>query len=124
MTHLRKNDARGTRAPPKGVANFGQDPQITCRHLELPSGLAAGKSLVYCFPAKSMKNRIVFQVILGFLLSLTYSPISNAQTVLSQPKYGIVVTKNVMISMRDGVKLACDIYRPTIDGKPVDGKFP
>lgn len=71
-----------------------------------------------------MKNRIVFRIIPGFLLCLTCSPISNTQTILSQPKYGIVVAKNVMISMRDGVKLACDIYRPAIDGKPVDGKFP
>ncbi len=26
--------------------------------------------------------------------------------------------------MRDGVKLACNIYRPALNGKPVDGKFP
>ena len=71
-----------------------------------------------------MKNRIVSRVLLRFLLFLACSPLSHAQTVLSQPKYGIVVSKNVMISMRDGVKLACDIYRPAIDGKPADGKFP
>jgi uncharacterized protein len=71
-----------------------------------------------------MKNRIVFRVIFGFLLSLSCFPISRAQTVSSQPKYEIVVIKNVMISMRDGVKLACDIYRPASDGKLVDGKFP
>ena len=26
--------------------------------------------------------------------------------------------------MRDGVNLACDIYRPALNGQPVDGKFP
>ena len=29
-----------------------------------------------------------------------------------------------MVAMRDGVKLATDIYRPARDGKPVAGKFP
>jgi uncharacterized protein len=80
--------------------------------------------ILVLFRAKSMKNRIVFRVIFGFLLSLSCFPISRAQTVSSQPKYEIVVIKNVMISMRDGVKLACDIYRPASDGKLVDGKFP
>lgn len=42
----------------------------------------------------------------------------------SQPKYGIVVFRNVMIPMRDGVKLACDIYRPALNGVAVEGKFP
>ena len=32
--------------------------------------------------------------------------------------------KDVMIPMRDGVKLAADIYRPAHDGKAVEGKFP
>jgi len=38
--------------------------------------------------------------------------------------YGISEAKNVMIAMRDGVKLAADIYRPARNGEPVDGKFP
>jgi len=29
-----------------------------------------------------------------------------------------------MIAMRDGVRLATDIYRPTRNGKPVPGRFP
>ena len=29
-----------------------------------------------------------------------------------------------MVPMRDGIKLACDIYRPATQGKPVEGKFP
>src|SRR5438552_4157722 len=43
---------------------------------------------------------------------------------LSEPKYEITVIKDVMITMRDGTKLACDIYRPAQDGKPIEGKFP
>ena len=35
----------------------------------------------------------------------------------------IAVTKDVMISMRDGVKLATSVYRPARNGAPIDGKF-
>src|SRR5262245_52031887 len=45
----------------------------------------------------------------------------HAQT---ESRYEIVVSKNVMIPMRDGVLLATDIYRPGRNGFPVDGKFP
>jgi putative CocE/NonD family hydrolase len=45
----------------------------------------------------------------------------HAQT---EPRYEIIVSKNVMIPMRDGVTLATDIYRPGRNGVPIDGKFP
>ena len=38
--------------------------------------------------------------------------------------YGISEAKNVMVAMRDGVKLAVDVYRPARNGQPVEGKFP
>ena len=41
-----------------------------------------------------------------------------------EAKYDVIVLKDVMIPMRDGVKLACDIYRPALNGKAVEGKFP
>lgn len=31
---------------------------------------------------------------------------------------------NVMVAMRDGVRLACDIYRPAKSGAPIEGTFP
>jgi predicted acyl esterase len=37
--------------------------------------------------------------------------------------YSIIETMNVMVAMRDGVKLAADIYRPTQNGQPIDNKF-
>ncbi|HXY52709.1 MAG TPA: CocE/NonD family hydrolase [Terriglobales bacterium] len=37
---------------------------------------------------------------------------------------GIAETRNVMIVMRDGVKLAADIYRPAQNDRPMEGKFP
>ncbi|MEO5634901.1 CocE/NonD family hydrolase [Gaiella sp.] len=39
-------------------------------------------------------------------------------------EYGIVLSKNVMVPMRDGVRLAFDIYRPARDGAFADGSFP
>ncbi len=38
--------------------------------------------------------------------------------------YESIVTKNVMVPMRDGVRLATDIYRPASYGVPAAGKFP
>ena len=42
----------------------------------------------------------------------------------AQPLYEVAAFTNVMVPMRDGVKLATDIYRPAHNGAPVDGKFP
>ncbi len=39
-------------------------------------------------------------------------------------EFEVVVEKDHKISMRDGVKLAADVYRPAKGGKPVAGKFP
>ena len=43
---------------------------------------------------------------------------------LSKPEYGVVIAKDVMAPMRDGVRLATDIYFPAMDGKTVEGKWP
>ncbi len=38
--------------------------------------------------------------------------------------YEVAVDSNVMVTLRDGVKLATDIYRPARGGKALDEKFP
>jgi putative CocE/NonD family hydrolase len=38
--------------------------------------------------------------------------------------YDVTGTKNVPIAMRDGVRLAADVYAPAKDGQPVPGRFP
>ena len=38
--------------------------------------------------------------------------------------YGIVISRDVMVPTRDGVRLAFDIYRPARDGDVVEGRFP
>lgn len=40
------------------------------------------------------------------------------------PGFEVVALKDVMIPMRDGVKLATDIYLPARDGEAASGKFP
>ncbi|MBI2935395.1 MAG: CocE/NonD family hydrolase [Chloroflexi bacterium] len=42
----------------------------------------------------------------------------------SRIEYAVHEEKNVMVAMRDGVRLAADIYRPAWDGRPVEGRFP
>ena len=43
---------------------------------------------------------------------------------LSNPEYGIVDDEDVMAPMRDGVRLATDIYRPARDGVALPGPLP
>lgn len=39
-------------------------------------------------------------------------------------QYGVVVAHDIMVPMRDGVKLATDLYFPAVDGHRAPGKFP
>jgi len=41
-----------------------------------------------------------------------------------ETRYGVTLSRDVMVRMRDGVRLATDIRRPALDGIPVSGKFP
>ncbi len=50
--------------------------------------------------------------------------LAQAPSPQAEPQYEIAVEKNVTVAMRDGVKLACDIYRPARNGVAVEGKFP
>jgi putative CocE/NonD family hydrolase len=43
--------------------------------------------------------------------------VEEPDSLLSQPKYEIVVDRDIEVPMRDGVRLATDIYRPDTDGK-------
>lgn len=43
---------------------------------------------------------------------------------MSMDGLGIVVAKDVMVPMRDGVRLATDVHRPARDGEPLPGPFP
>ena len=41
-----------------------------------------------------------------------------------QGTYGVAINKDIMVPMRDGVRLATDVYLPTKDGLPIEGTFP
>ncbi len=43
---------------------------------------------------------------------------------LKDELYDVALTSDVMVSTRDGVRLATDIYRPARNGKPLPGRFP
>ena len=42
----------------------------------------------------------------------------------TDPEFDVVVTRNVMVEMRDGVELATDLYRPARDGQPIEEALP
>jgi len=54
-----------------------------------------------------------------FALLVTFGP-----SWASEAEYEVVVDEDVMVPMRDGVRLATDVYHPAKDGKPVEGKLP
>src|SRR5215471_9698598 len=56
-----------------------------------------------------------------FLIVFCLAALAGAQ---SKPQYELLSDKNVMVPMRDGVKLAMDIYRPGQNGAPAQGRFP
>lgn len=47
-----------------------------------------------------------------------------AKCVPSNPEFDVIVEKNVMVEMRDGVRLATDVYRPSKNGKVIEEKIP
>jgi len=77
-----------------------------------------------------MKNsRLIQGVRLLIIAAFLAAPGLLAQQALgpggeSGARYEITVSKDVMVPMRDGVRLATDIYRPVLNGAPVAGKFP
>jgi hypothetical protein len=39
-------------------------------------------------------------------------------------EYDVVIEKNIMVKMRDGTKLATDLYRPAFHGEPITDRLP
>jgi predicted acyl esterase len=72
---------------------------------------------------RNLKDKFVtgFSFFVGLLVVLAVGIPLRAQT---DVRYGIGETKDIMVAMRDGVKLAADIYRPTQNSQLVDSKFP
>ncbi|MGC8793278.1 MAG: CocE/NonD family hydrolase [Bryobacteraceae bacterium] len=47
-----------------------------------------------------------------------------ARTLSAAPQFDSHHLSTVMVAMRDGVRLATDVYRPARQGQPVEGRFP
>jgi putative CocE/NonD family hydrolase len=60
----------------------------------------------------------------GFLLVVLVLAAGLPLGAQAEAHYGVAESKNVMVAMRDGVKLATDIYSPARNGQPVTDKFP
>ena len=43
---------------------------------------------------------------------------------MSESEYDVIIVKDFMVPMRDGVRLATDVYIPAKDGEAVEGRFP
>lgn len=67
---------------------------------------------------KSIFSTALFPIVSGFILFVSTAGLG------LEPKFEIVKRENVMVPMRDGIKLATDIYLPGKDGKPAEGRFP
>jgi hypothetical protein len=67
--------------------------------------------------------------LLGFAL-VFFTPLLSVASAVDQEstngaeQYGLIVVKDVMVPMRDGVKLATDLYLPASNGAIAQGKFP
>jgi len=48
----------------------------------------------------------------------------SSEYVCSAPSYEALAERNVMMPLRDGVRLATDMYFPSLDGRKVEGEFP
>src|SRR5581483_7211388 len=73
-------------------------------------------------PANGMSRRDVAKLGLGLgLMSVTQE--SKAESKAAQA-YESVLEAKIMVPMRDGVKLATDVYRPAQNGKALAGPFP
>jgi putative CocE/NonD family hydrolase len=63
---------------------------------------------------KAARSLVVSWVLLGLVSS---SPAQAPKVVAREAEFEVAVDKNIMVPMRDGVRLALDVYRPMREGK-------
>jgi putative CocE/NonD family hydrolase len=61
---------------------------------------------------------------LGKLLAFLGGTLAAGRTVAADALYEVDLTSGIMVPMRDGVRLATDVYRPARGGRPAPGRFP
>ena len=65
------------------------------------------------------RTRIVVALAVGLVFA-----VSGRLVAAGEAEYEVAVEKDVMVPMRDGVRLATDVYLPAKQGKPIAGKLP
>ena len=67
-----------------------------------------------------------FVCILALMLSFMFAMVwvTSPQCSAEEGEYDFTVKRDIMVPMRDGVKLATDIYLPTEDGDALDERLP
>lgn len=58
------------------------------------------------------------------LAAFTLAGATRAAATSAGGPYEVLLQSNVRVTMRDGIRLATDVYRPARGGKPVPGRFP
>ena len=48
----------------------------------------------------------------------------NSEMIESRPEHDAIIVRDIMVPMRDGVRLATDVYRPADSTEPLTGAFP
>src|SRR5205814_10206705 len=73
---------------------------------------------------RSRRPVIFFFSLLVFVLATDNGRCQAPVIPKSEPRLEVVVEKDIRVSVRDGTKLALDLYRPAHDGKPIGEKLP
>jgi len=63
-------------------------------------------------------------VVLAVMVNLPCPALAQPAVSHRPAEYGVVIEKNLMIPVRDGVRLTADIYQPAQEGKPARRRFP
>ena len=69
---------------------------------------------------KTTRRRLASQTLCFVAALIALQPAAAAREAV----YDVETAKNVMVAMRDGVRLATDVYRPAMRGTPVTEKLP
>jgi predicted acyl esterase len=76
------------------------------------------------FTMDRLRRVLICLSIAAIVLVLNFTRLFSDLRAQTQGGFEISVTQNEMVVMRDGVRLATDIYRPARNGSLVEGKFP
>src|SRR5207248_10280216 len=74
----------------------------------------------------TMRNRsfLLAIVCLAFASAAPPAPCQLPVAPASEARHEVVVEKDVKVTMRDGTKLALDLYLPAANGRPLPGRHP